>query len=121
MTHEAPVTHGAGEAGWSDLSASVDRIAAEVLRCAGVVALSSKGHRPVATYLPGRQVSGVQLEGDRIRVGVVGAMGVPIPVLAAQVRAAVAPLAHGRAVDVDVVDIQPLPAGRVPVPPPLGG
>ena len=115
------MTQAAGEGAWVDLSASADRIAAEVRKCAGVVSLSSRGHRPVATYLPGRQIPGVQLEGDRIRVGVVGAMGVPIPVLASQVRAAVAPFAHGRAIDVDVVDIQPLPAGRAQVPTHLGG
>lgn len=86
-----------------------DRVAAAVQSCSGVVSLSSGGLRPVATYLPGRQVTGVDVDDQRIRVAVVGALGMPIPVLAAQVRAALVPFAGGRVVDVDVVDVQPLP------------
>lgn len=102
-----PAEQGAG----ADLAASepADLIATAVVGCAGVVSLSSGGLRPVATYLPGRLVPGVHVDDDRIRVALVGAIGVPIPVLAAQVRAAVGPYAAGRAVDVDVVDIQQLP------------
>ena len=86
-----------------------DQVAAAVRSCSGVVSLASGGRRPVATYLPGRQVTGVHIDDRRIRVAVVGALGMPIPVLAAQVRAALVPFAGNRVVDVDVVDLQPAP------------
>ena len=44
---------------------------------------------------------------DRVTVSVVAVQGVPVPVLAGQVRARVTPLAGGRAVDVHVADLQP--------------
>ena len=91
-----------------------DRVAAAVSACSGVVSLTSGGHRPVATYLPGRQVTGVDVDDHRIRVAVVGALGMPIPVLAAQVRAALVPYAGSRVVDVDVVDVQPVPDSGPP-------
>lgn len=103
------MTQSADQGAWVDLTAPepADVIATAVSRCPDVVALSSGGLRPVATYLTGRQVPGVHVDDDRVRVALVGAMGVPIPTIAAQVRAAVAPFAGGRAIDVDVVDIQP--------------
>ena len=87
-----------------------DLIAAAVLRCPAVVALHPGGHRPVATYLPGRLVSGVHVDDHTIRIAVVGVMGVPVMELDAQVRRAVAPYALGRPVDVHVADIQPATA-----------
>lgn len=86
-----------------------DQVAAAVTGCSGVVSLSSGGFHPVATYLPGRQVTGVHIDDRRIQVAVVGVLGMPIPVLAAQVRAALVPFAGNRVVDVDVVDVQAVP------------
>ena len=112
----------APESGFAATPDLADLVAEAVKNCSGVVALSSGGRRPVATYLPGRQVSGVHIDDHRIRVGVVGALGMPIPVLAAQIRAALVPYAKGRVVDVDVVDVRPLPASsRTHSPPGLLG
>ena len=86
-----------------------DAVAAAVLAVPAVVALHPGGlrHRAV-TYLPGRRVEGVHLDGDRVTVSVVGTLGVPVALLADQVRSAVAPLAGGRPINVHVADLQPL-------------
>ena len=97
-----------------------DLVAAAVKHCSGVIELSSGGRRPIATYLPGRQVTGVHVDDHRIRVAVVGVLGMPIPVLAAQIRAALVPYAGSRVVDVHVVDVRPRPASdSTPAPPGL--
>ena len=90
---------------WTE-AATADAVAAAVAACPAVAALHGGGLRRTATYLPGRLVEGVHVEEHRVRVSVVAAQGVPVGVLAEQVRAAVAPLAPGRAVDVHVADLQ---------------
>jgi hypothetical protein len=90
-------------------AAMADAIAAAVLGCPAVAALHPGGmvHR-TATYLPRRRVEGVHVDDDQIAVSVVGVQGIPIALLADQVRAAVMPFADGRPVDVHVADVQPL-------------
>lgn len=90
-----------------------DAIAAAVLRCPGVLDLHPGGWRQVATYLPGRRVTGVRTDSGRILVSVVLAQGSPVPVVVAAIRGALAPLAGDRPVDVLVADVQ------TPTPPPL--
>ena len=90
---------------WTE-AATADAVAAAVAACPAVASLHGGGLRRTATYLPGRLVEGVHVDEDRVRVSVVATQGVPIEVLAEQVRAAVAPLAPGRAVDVHVADLQ---------------
>jgi hypothetical protein len=90
---------------WTE-AATADAVAAAVAACPAVASLHGGGLRRTATYLPGRLVEGVHVDEDRVRVSVVAAQGVPVGVLAEQVRAAVAPLAPGRAVDVHVADLQ---------------
>ncbi|TFV64135.1 hypothetical protein E4P41_02530 [Geodermatophilus sp. DF01-2] len=85
---------------------TADTIAAAVTACPAVAALHGGGLRRTATYLPGRRVDGVRLADDRIEVSVVAVQGAPVALLADQVRAAVAPLAGGRVVDVHVADLQ---------------
>ncbi|PFG38940.1 hypothetical protein ATJ97_1432 [Georgenia soli] len=82
-----------------------DTVAAAVLGCAGVARMHAGGIPPVATYLPGRRVAGVRLTDSAIEVAVVARPGVRVPTLDTEVRAALAPLARGRAVDVHVADI----------------
>lgn len=88
---------------------TADAVAAAVVGCPAVAALHEGGiaHR-TATYLPGRRVDGVHIGENRIAVSVVGVQGIPVALLAEQVRAAVAGLAGGRAVDVHVADVRPL-------------
>jgi hypothetical protein len=97
----------------------VDAVAAAVRSCPSVADLSSGAFGQVATYLPGRRVPGVRLDPEvdgRIDVHVVGVYGIPISVLAAEVRAAVASVLPGRPVDVRVEDLTA--AGDMPVAPP---
>jgi hypothetical protein len=95
----------------------VDGIAAAVSRCRSVVRLDPGGWRPVATYLPGRRVTGVRVDDESILVSIVLALGISVPAMEAEVRAAVAPYAGGRRVDLHVADVQapdPHPASLTP-------
>ena len=82
-----------------------DRIAAAVTTCPSVAGLGRVPGVPVATYLPGRTVSGVAVRAGEVEVCVVARFGMPLPEVAAQIREAVAPLAPGRLVDVVIADI----------------
>ncbi|MFI7604256.1 hypothetical protein ACIBTV_03945 [Micromonospora sp. NPDC049366] len=87
----------------------VDAVAAAVRACpavAGLVALGGRG-----TYLPGRRVDGVVVDADTVLVQVRARWGARAPELAAQVRAAVAPLVAGRHIDVVVADVGDPPDG----------
>ena len=93
-------------------STEIDAIAAIVRGCAGVSALDSGPFGEVASYLPGRIVPGVAVDDSRIRVQVRSEWGVPATDLAAQITAAVAPLAGPRPVDVTIADIDDPPAAQ---------
>ena len=69
---------------------TADEIAALVLSVPGVDALHPGRFGEVATYLPGRRVSGVKLAEDRVEVHVVLRFGVAIRAVAQQIHAAVA-------------------------------
>lgn len=96
---------------------TADAIATAVAACPAVVSLAGGGPGLIATYLPGRRVDGVRLGPDRVTVSVVGVQGIPVAVLADQVRAAVAPLAPGVPVDVHVADVGPLSEQPPALPP----
>jgi hypothetical protein len=85
-----------------------DRIAVAVAGCPAVAALADG---PVATYLPGRTVPGVAVRDNLVVVAVVARHGPPLAEAAGQVRAAVAGVAPGLAVDVRIDDIQLPDAG----------
>jgi uncharacterized alkaline shock family protein YloU len=89
----------------SVIEAEVEAVAAAVRSCAAVVDLAGGDFGEVATYLPGRRITGVRVTDDRIDVHLVGRYGVPIPALAAEVRTALTHLARGRAVDIRVEDL----------------
>jgi hypothetical protein len=90
----------------TDVGAAADAIASAARRCPAVADLYGGGLVQVATFLPGRRVEGVRLEEQRVLLSVVAAWGVPLVALADQVRAAVAPLAGGRRVDIHVAEIR---------------
>ena len=92
----------------------VDAAAATVESCPGVTGLDGGRYHEVATYLPGRTVDGVAVDGGRVRVQVRAVWGVPIPQLAIRIKTALAPLTGSRPVDVLVADIDD-PSGH-PVP-----
>ena len=82
-----------------------DLIAAAVTGCPDVARLTQIPGRPVATYLPGRTVSGVAVRPAEVEICVVARFGPPLPQVAAAVRRAVEPLVPGWAVDVVIADI----------------
>lgn len=99
---------------WSVAAAAeAEGIATAALSCPAVAALHSGPFAALVTLLPGRRIDGVRSDADRIAIGVVAAFGTPLVLLADQVRAAVAPLAHGRGIDVHVADLQ-LPEEQQP-------
>lgn len=81
-------------------------VSAAVERCPTVASLFGGELDEIATYLPGEKVSGVRLRDDRVQLHVVARWGVTVGDLESDVRAAVAPLVGGRAVDVHVEDLE---------------
>ena len=94
----------------------VDAVAAAVRACPDVAGLTAGGMGGRATYLPGRRVEGVAVDGDAVVVQVRSRWGVPAGELADRVRAVVAPLVAGRRVDVVVADLADPPATAVDAP-----
>jgi hypothetical protein len=100
------VTDGASVAGRTEqVSDLADQIAAAVLGCPDVAGLTQIPGIPVATYLPGRTLSGVAVRAGQVEVCVIARYGLPLQEIAAQVRQAVAPLVTDRVVDVVIADI----------------
>lgn len=87
------------------VAALADRIAAAVTKCPDVAGLTQIPGIPVATYLPGRTVSGVAVRSAEVEICVVARFGPSLPQVAAQVRQAVEPLVPGWVVDVVIADI----------------
>jgi hypothetical protein len=95
----------------TEVALEAEAVAAAVRGCPSVAGLAAGSFGEAATYLPGKRVLGVRMTSDRLDIHVVARYGVPIPVLAAEVRAALARLARGRAVDIRVEDLwMPPPA-----------
>lgn len=80
-----------------------DRIADAVAGCPAVAALAAG---PVATYMPGRTVAGVAIHDADVQIAVIARCGLSLVEVAAQVRAAVAPLVPGLRLDVHIDDIE---------------
>ncbi len=83
-----------------------DAIAAVVRGVNGVVDLSGGAIGEVATYLPGRRVTGVQVGEDSIEVHVVAEYGLSVLNVADRVRTAVRGLTPQRIVNVAVDDVR---------------
>jgi hypothetical protein len=98
---------GRGDQPLSEVAELADRIAAAVTRCPDVAGLTQNPGIPVATYLPGRTVSGVAVRPAAVEICVVARYGPPLARVATQVRQAVAPLAPGRVVDIVIGDVAP--------------
>jgi hypothetical protein len=82
-----------------------EAVAERAAGCRSVARISTGPFGEVATYLPGRRVPGVRVGDGRIEVHVVACWGVQVPDLAAEVRAAIGPIAGGLPVDVHVDDV----------------
>ena len=95
------------------MTADVEAVAAAAKGCPVVAALTGGRFGEVATYRPGRRILGVREVDEGVEVHVVARWGTPLPELAEQVRAAVAPYAGGLPVAVFVDDIE-LPGDASP-------
>ncbi len=89
----------------AEVAELADLIVGAVTRCAAVAGLAEAPGGPVATYLPGRTVSGVAVRPGEVEVCVVARYGLPLPEVAARIRQAVAPLVPNRVVHVVIGDI----------------
>lgn len=97
----------------------LDAVATAVVGCPPVAGLSGGRFGEVATYLPGRRLVGVRLDGEELEVHVVARWGTPLPEVGDAVRRAVAPVGGGRPVTVYIDDIEvPDVAGTVGAPVP---
>jgi hypothetical protein len=95
---------------------NVDAVAAAVRVCPGVSGLDRSQFSPVASYLPGRTVEGVEVSGGRVTVQIRAQWAVPVPGLAARITVALAPLTGTRPVDVVIADIDDPPSAPGPRP-----
>lgn len=92
----------------------VDAVAAAVTACAGVAGLYAGRFAEIGTYLPGRRVPGVQVDGGTVTLHVRSRWGVPAEQLLHQITAVTAPMTAGRKVHVVLADIDD-PPGTAPV------
>ncbi|GAA1636344.1 hypothetical protein [Catellatospora bangladeshensis] len=89
----------------------VDAVAGAARACPGVDDLLG-GFPEVATYLPGRRVTGVRITDDTVELCLRADWGVPLYEVGAAVQHAVAPLAGRRSVDVTIAEVTDPPAAR---------
>jgi len=89
----------------AEMAELADRIVGAVTGCTAVAGLTGAPGGPVATYLPGRTISGVSVRDGEVEICVVARYGLPLPEVAEQVRQAVAPVVPDRVVDVVIGDI----------------
>jgi hypothetical protein len=95
-----------------------DRIATAVQASRHIAGLDSGRYGEIATYLPGRRVSGVRIRPESVTIGVIGRYPATATEITAWVRAAVGPLdrpLHVHIGDVHIGDTA-IPGGRAPDP-----
>jgi len=85
--------------------ALAELVAEAALGCPDVVSLSGGMVGEVATYLPGRRVTGVRVRDAVVEVHVVARYGPPMDEIGAQVRAAATPFVGDRMVAVTIDDL----------------
>ena len=87
------------------LAVDTEAVAAAASACPSVARMSGGAFGQVATYLPGRKVTGVRVKDGVLEVHVVARWGAVLPSLGDEVRAAVAPVAGTLPVSVYIEDI----------------
>lgn len=83
-----------------------DAVSAAALSCPEVAGLSGGLVGEVATYLPGRSVSGVRITDQEVEIHIVARWGDNLPAVAEAVRRAVKPVTGGLRASVYVEDIE---------------
>lgn len=109
-TMPTPRPHVSSDAppGGGVLEDAAERIAAAVSAVEGVAGLHAGMFGEVATYLPGRRVSGIRIGTDRVDVHVSLALGMPVRPTATAIQRAVGELTD-LPVDVTIEDLVPVP------------
>jgi hypothetical protein len=101
-----------------------DRIATAVQASRHIASLDSGRYGEIATYLPGRRVSGVRIRPDSVTIGVIGRYPATATEIDAWVRATIGPLDRPLHVyisdlhigDFHIGDTVAVPDGRAPDP-----
>jgi hypothetical protein len=96
-----------------------DRIATAVQASRHIAGLDSGRYGEIATYLPGRRVSGVRIRPDSVTIGVIGRYPATATEIDASARATVGPLdrpLHVHIGDLHIGDTAAIPDGRTPDP-----
>jgi len=89
-----------------DADVDVDQIVAVVRATPGVASLGRGRFGEVATHLPGRTVPGVRVGDEEVEVHVVAQWPTVLPLLAANLRVALAPEIGGRSLAIEIDDIE---------------
>lgn len=89
----------------TDQAVDAEAIAERALQSTSVSGLYPGGAVEVATYLPGRRISGVRVREDEVEVHVVARWSTPLGDVAEEVRALVTPLAGGLPVSIYIDDV----------------
>lgn len=89
----------------TDQGVDAEAVAERALQSSSVSGLYPGGAVEVATYLPGRRITGVRVREDEVEVHVVARWSMRLPEVAEEVRALVTPLAGGLPVSVYIADI----------------
>jgi hypothetical protein len=85
----------------------VDVVHDTVLACPGVAGVGSTLPGALATYLPGRRVTGIRVNPDSIELEVCTRWNASAAHVGAALQAALKKQAAGRRIDVTIVDIEP--------------
>ena len=88
------------------MAIDTEAVASAATACPLVAGLSGGALGEVATYLPGRRVTGVRVGEDGVEVHVMARWDVSLPEVGDQVRRAVAPVVEGQPVTVYIDDIE---------------
>jgi hypothetical protein len=100
----------------------VDAVASAVARCPSVIRLSGGVLGEVATYLPGRRVTGVRVTDDVVEVHTVARWVDSLPAVGDEVRAVLRPLVGARSITVFIDDLaDDPPAGGLALSAATGG
>ena len=87
----------------------VDAVASAVRACPGVSALVDGRFGDATTYLPGRRVAGIAVNGETVRVSVRAKWGVPASDLLDQITAVLVPSLADRRIELVVAEIDDPP------------
>ncbi|CAN5807991.1 hypothetical protein BH23ACT12_BH23ACT12_24150 [soil metagenome] len=82
-----------------------EAVAERALQSRSVSGLYPGGAVEVATYLPGKRISGVRVREDEVEIHVVARWASPLTEVAEEVRSLVSPLAGGLPVSVYIDDV----------------